>query len=101
MIMLADAPSRTYGLVPFSSQPPSASVARTVIPASVQLPYSSMIATVASVSPEAMPGRWRRQAASSPDCRRVFAASTTVENNGEQSRARPDSSRTIASSPNP
>ena len=37
----------------------------------------------------------------SPDSRMVVAASTTVENNGEQSRARPASSSTTESSPKP
>ena len=57
------------------------------MPASSHLPAGSVNATVAIVSPLAMPGRWACLAASSPDWISVLAASTTVEKNGADSRA--------------
>ena len=62
------------------------------------MPDGSVNATVAMVSPLAIPGRYDFLAASSPDCSRVLAASTTLEKNGAHSRARPISSSTMPSS---
>ncbi len=59
-----------------------------------------MKATVAIVSPLAMPGRKSFLAASSPLCSNVLAASTTVEKNGAHSSDRPISSSTMPSSMN-
>ena len=49
-----------------------------VIPDSSQRPFASVNASVAMVSPEAMPGRYSAFAASSPEWMRVFAARATV-----------------------
>ena len=69
-----------------------------VMPASSQRPLSSVKASVAMVSPDAIPGSNSALAASSPEWMRVLAASTTVEKNGAHSSARPISSRTTMSS---
>ena len=71
------------------------------MPDSSHLPLGSVTASVAIVSPLAMPGRWAFFAASSPDCRSVVPASTTVEKNGAVNSARPISSRTMPSSTKP
>ena len=54
-------------------------VAVAVMPSASQRPFSSVKARVAMVSPEAMPGSRSFLAASSPECSRVLAASTTEE----------------------
>jgi hypothetical protein len=91
-------PSRTYAFTPSSVQSSPARVAVVAMPASSQRPDASASASVAIVSPLAMPGRCSFFAASSPECSSVLAASTTVEKNGAQSRRRPISSRTTVSS---
>ena len=48
------------------------------MPDSSHLPLGSVNASVAMVSPEAIPGRWALRAASSPEWSSVLAASTTV-----------------------
>ena len=69
-----------------------------VIPGSSQRPFCSVKASVALVSPEAMPPRWACLAASSPECISVLAASTAEEKYGAQSKARPISSSTTTCS---
>ena len=69
-----------------------------VIPEASHLPFGSVNASVAMVSPEAMPGRswpcWSSVAAFMI----ALAARHTVEKYGAQSRTRPISSRTMPSS---
>ncbi len=79
-------------------KPSPLAVASAVMPDSSHLPDGSVKASVAIVSPLAMPGRYAFLAASSPDCSSVLAASTTVEKNGAHSSARPISSSTMPSS---
>jgi len=93
-------PSITNIFVPLSVQPSPAAVAWSVMPLSSHLPLGSVKATVAMVSPLAMPGRCAFLAASSPLCSSVLAASTTVLKNGAHSSARPCSSNTMPSSTN-
>jgi hypothetical protein len=50
-----------------------------VMPSASQRPLSSVNATVAIVSPFAIPGSSSFFAESSPECRMAFAASATVE----------------------
>jgi len=69
-----------------------------VIPASSHFPDGSVNASVAIVSPLAMPGRYACLAAASPLCISVLAASTTEEKYGAHSSARPISSSTMPSS---
>jgi len=69
-----------------------------VMPSASHRPLSSVKARVAIVSPLAMPGSSSFLAASSPECRIVFAASATVEKYGAHSSARPISSSTTTSS---
>ncbi len=71
------------------------------MPASSQRPDGSVKATVAFVSPDAIPGSSSFLAASSPDSSSVLAASTTLEKNGAHSRARPISSSTTPNSTQP
>jgi hypothetical protein len=54
-------------------------VAVIVTAASSQRPLGSVYASVAMVSPDAMPGRYSALAASSPEWMSVWPASTTVE----------------------
>ena len=61
-------------------------------------PVSSVMARVAMVSPEAMPGSRSFLAASSPEVSRALAARATVEKYGAHSRAAPISSSTTMSS---
>ena len=100
MISVAVLPSSTNIFVPVSVQSLPEPVASIVMPASSHLPDGSVNASVAIVSPLAMPGRSSFLAASSPDCSSVLAASTTVEKYGAHSRARPISSSTMPSSTN-
>ena len=72
-------PSSTYIFVPVIFQVPPSSVAVASMPDSSHLPLASVKASVAMVSPEAMPGRSAALAASSPECITALAASTTVE----------------------
>ncbi len=57
MMRLATWPSMTNILWPFSTQPSPFSVAASSIPQKSHFPLSSVMAKVAIVSPEAMPGR--------------------------------------------
>ena len=91
-------PSSTNILVPLMTQPSPCLVAVAVMPSSSHRPFSSVNASVAIVSPDAMPGRSSFFAASSPECTMVLAASTTDEKYGAASRARPISSSTTMSS---
>ena len=91
-------PSITNIFVPFSTQPSPCCVASMVMPLSSHLPDGSVKASVAMVSPAAMPGRKSFLAASSPLCSSVLAARTTVEKYGAHSSARPISSSTTPSS---
>ena len=91
-------PSSTYILTPSSRHDPLSAVAAMVMPGSSQRPFCSVKASVALVSPEAMPGRWACLAASSPQCIRVLAASTAEEKYGAHSSARPISSSTTTCS---
>ena len=77
--------------------------ARVAIPAGSHDPLLSATASVAMVSPAAMPGKYRSQAALSLAASSAWAARTTVPKNGEQSSAAPISSSTTSSSvrPNP
>ena len=68
------------------------------MPDSSQRPFSSVKATVAIVSPEAIPGRYSAFAAASSDCNSALAARATVEKNGAHSRRRPISSKITHSS---
>ena len=72
-------PSSTNILVPLRVQPSPALVAVSSTPDSSQRPFSSVKASVALVSPEAMPGSSSFLAVSSSACSSVLAASTTVE----------------------
>jgi hypothetical protein len=98
MIRLAVWPSRTNIFVPVSVYPSPDAVASRVMPLSSHLPEGSVNATVAIVSPLAMPGRCVFFAASSPLWINVFAARTTVEKNGAHRSDRPISSSTMPSS---
>ena len=84
--------------MPLSFQVPPSLVAVASMPLSSHLPLGSVMARVAMVSPEAMPGRMAALAAASSATSRVLVASTTVEKNGAHSRARPISSSTTISS---
>ncbi len=76
---LAVDPSVTKLRTPESTQPsPSRSAVVEVVERS-HPPASSVRATVAIVSPEAMPGRYADLAASSPTSSSAFAARATVE----------------------
>ena len=68
------------------------------MPLSSHLPLGSVKASVAIVSPEAMPGRCSFLAASSPAWSSVLVASTAEEKYGAHSSARPISSSTTVSS---
>ena len=57
MIRLATCPSMTNILWPFSSQPSPFLVAANSMPLKSHFPLSSVMASVAIVSPDAMPGR--------------------------------------------
>ncbi len=57
-------------------------------------------ATAAMLAPDAMPGRYLFWAASSPECRMRFAASTADAKNGAGHSVLPISSTTIPSSTN-
>ncbi len=91
-------PSSTNDLVPEIFQPSPSAVAVASMPDSSHRPFGSVKASVAIVSPDAMPGSSAFLAASSPECSSVLAASTTVEKYGAHSRARPISSSTTVSS---
>ena len=91
-------PSSTKDLVPLSVHASPDFVAVALMPCSSQRPFSSVKATVAMVSPEAMPGSRSFLAASSPEWISVLAASTTDEKYGAHRRARPISSSTTMSS---
>ena len=69
-----------------------------VMPLSSHLPLSSVKASVAISSPEAICGRSSFLAASSPACSSVLVARATVEKYGAHSRRRPISSSTTVSS---
>ena len=97
-IRLATWPSSTNIFVPSMVQPSPDFVAVASMPAWSHLPLASVKASVAMVSPEAMPGSSSFLAASSPEWRRALVARTTVEKNGAASRARPISSSTTVSS---
>ncbi len=68
------------------------------MPLSSHLPLGSVKASVAIVSPDAMPGRCSFLAASSPECSSAEAASTHELKYGAHSSARPISSSTTVSS---
>ncbi len=70
------------------------------MPLSSHLPLGSVKATVAIVSPDAMPGRCSFLAASSPAWSSVLVARTAELKYGAHSRARPISSSTTVSSTN-
>ena len=101
MINPAVWPSSTNIFVPSMVQPSPALVAVAVMPDSSHLPLGSVKASVAIVSPEAMPGRSSFLAASSPEWSSVCAASTTDEKYGAHSSRRPISSSTTTSSMKP
>ena len=65
--------------MPVSFQPSPSGVAVASMPDSSQRPFGSVKASVAMVSPDAMPGSSAFLAASSPEWISVLAASTTVE----------------------
>ncbi len=71
-------PSRTKLLCPSSTQPPSRSLAASPIASGSQEPSSSVKASVATVSPLAMPGSRSSLAASSEEARSAVAASTAL-----------------------
>ncbi len=100
MIRLATWPSSTNIFEPVSVQLSPDWVAGSVMPSSSQRPLSSVKASVAMVSPDAMPGRNSFLAASSPDCSSAVVASTAEEKNGAHSSERPISSSTMPSSMN-
>ncbi|MEZ5374275.1 MAG: hypothetical protein R2704_16430 [Microthrixaceae bacterium] len=84
--------------MPLSVWPSPEAVASISMPDSSQRPFSSVNATVAIVSPEAMPGRYFALASSSPECSSALAARATVEKNGAHSSRRPISSKMTHSS---
>jgi len=65
-----------------------------VVAARSHPPASSVRATVAMVSPDAMPGRYRSWSSSDPTFMSALAASATVEKYGAHRRAAPISSKT-------
>ena len=95
---LATWPSSTNIFVPLMVHPSPDWVAVASMPASSHLPFGSVKASVAIVSPDAMPGRCSFLAASSPAWSRVVVASTADEKYGAHRSARPISSRTTVSS---
>src|SRR3984957_6651015 len=68
------------------------------MPPKSHFPLSSVMAKVAIVSPEAMPGRYDFLASSSPEVSSALAPSATDEKNGAHSSAAPISSKTTSSS---
>ena len=72
-------PSSTQALVPSSNQPPSFSCAAISIADRSQRPLSSDHATVAVVSPEAMPGNTAACASAVAHWSRALVANTAVE----------------------
>ena len=79
---------------------PPDSVASIVMPVTSHFPFGSVNASVAIVSPLAMPGSSASFCASVPAFRIAFAASTTDEKYGAHSSTRPISSSTMPSSTN-
>ena len=71
-----------------------------VMPLASHFPDGSVKASVAIVSPAAIPGRSACFCSSVPALRMALAARHTVEKNGAVSRARPISSSTTTSSTN-
>ncbi|CAB4617984.1 unannotated protein [freshwater metagenome] len=100
MMRFAVWPSSTKLFVPLMVKSDPEPFASMVMPASSQRPDGSVVASVAMVSPLAMPGRYAFFAASSPDCNNAFAARTTLEKYGAHNNARPISSSTTPSSMN-
>jgi len=97
-IRLAVCPSITYILWPFSVQPSPFFAAASSMPPKSHRPLSSVMASVAIVSPRAMPGRYAFFDSSSPDVKSALAANATEEKNGAHSNAAPISSSTTSSS---
>ena len=100
MIKLAVCPSMTNIFVPDIVKSVPDPLASIVTPDASHLPDGSVTASVAIVSPLAMPGRCAFIAALSPDNNNVLAARTTLEKYGAHNNARPISSSTTPSSTN-
>ena len=100
-ISAALAPSTTNDFSPCKVQPPAPRRASSSMPPASQRPFGSATASVASVSPAAIPGSSADFSDSLPAFKTAFAASATDAKYGAHSSARPISSRAIPSSTKP